>query len=279
MNKHLVRIISKLDIKNGLLIKGINLEGLRVLGSPEYFAKKYYDHGIDEVCYVDNVATLYGTNNLSRFIKKTSENNFIPLSVGGGIKKISDVERILKNGADKICINSAAVKNINIISQASKIYGSANICSLIEYVKYKKRFYITTSNGRDGHEINPIKWAKMVESHGAGEIFLTSVNHEGLRSGFDIETIRDVSRSVKIPVIAHGGAGNFQHILDVIKKTNVSGVAISSMFHYHYIKKFKVNSRIGNYNYLNSLKKNKSDKNLIMKLKKFLSINNIKIRS
>jgi len=279
MSKKLVRIISKLDIKNGLLIKGINLEGLRVLGHPEYFAKKYYNEGIDEICYVDNVATLYGTNNLSKFIKKTSENNFIPLSVGGGIKKISDVERMLKNGADKVCINSAAVENINIISKASRKFGSANICSLIEYVKYKNKFYITTSNGRDGHEINPINWAKKVERNGAGEIFLTSVNHEGLRSGFDIDTIKQVSSSVDIPVIAHGGAGNFNHVLEVIKKTNVSGVAISSMFHYNYIKKFKVKSKIGNFSYLNGLKKNKSDENIISKLKKFLSKNKVHIRT
>ena len=134
-NRKFIRIIPKLDIKNGMLIKGINLEGLRVLGDPFNFVKYYYEANADEICYIDNVATLYGTNNLSRFISHTAKNIFIPISVGGGIRKIADIERIFKSGGDKVCVNSAVVDNLKFLYQASRIFGSANITVIIEYIK------------------------------------------------------------------------------------------------------------------------------------------------
>lgn len=281
MNKNIIRIIPKLDIKNGLLIKGINLEGLRILGNPYEFANFYYECGADEIAYIDNVATLYGTNSLQKFIKNTAKNIFIPLSVGGGIRSIKDIEEILKNGADKICINSAAIDDPKFITRASKYFGSANISSIIEVIKIKKNYFISKSNGRDLIKINPIDWAKKVEEMGSGEIFLTSVNKEGLKSGFDIEITKKISENVNIPVIAHGGAGNFMDIYDVIKNTSVSGVSISSLFHYEFAKHSKsiIKSSIGNYEYLNSIKKNKKKpENLIFKLKKFLINKKIKVR-
>ena len=139
-NKNFIRIIPKLDIKNGMLIKGINLEGLRVLGNPYNFATYYYNNLADEICYIDNVATLYGTNNLSGFISDTARNIFVPISVGGGIKSIEDIERIFKAGADKVCINSAAINNPKFLHQASRIFGSANITIIIEYIKIKNKF-------------------------------------------------------------------------------------------------------------------------------------------
>lgn len=281
MNRNIIRIIPKLDIKNGLLIKGINLEGLRVLGNPYEFANFYYECGADEIAYIDNVATLYGTNSLQKFIKNTAKNIFIPLSVGGGIRSIKDIEEILKNGADKICINSAAIDNPKFITTASKYFGSANISSIIEVIKIKKNYFISKSNGRDLIKINPIDWAKKVEEMGSGEIFLTSVNREGLKSGFDIEITKKISENVNIPVIAHGGAGNFMDIYDVIKNTSVSGVSISSLFHYEFVRHSKsiIKSSIGNYEYLNSIKKNKKKpENLIFKLKKFLINKKIKVR-
>jgi len=232
MNKNLIRIIPKLDIKNGLLIKGINLEGLRVLGNPLDFANYYFKNGADEICYLDNVATLYGTNNISSFVTKTAKNIFIPLSVGGGIKNLKDIEVMLKAGADKVCINSAAIDNIDFISNAAKIFGSSTIVSVIETVRINGKYFISKSNGRDLEDIHPLEWAKKVENAGAGEILLTSVNDEGLQSGFDIFMAKTISNSVKIPVIAHGGAGNFNHVYEVISKTNISGVAIASLFHY-----------------------------------------------
>ena len=230
--KRTIRIIPKLDIKNGNLIKGINLEGLRVLGDPISFAQNYYNQGADEIIYLDNVATLYGTNNLTKFVRSTAEKIFIPLTVGGGIKNLNDIEQMLKNGADKISINSAAIDKIQFIKKASKIFGRSTIVSNIECIKIKDKYYISKSNGRDLVNVDPVVWAKKLEDSGIGEIVLTSVNSEGLQKGFDISLTKKISNIVKVPIIAHGGAGNFQHIYDVIKKTKISGVSISSLLHY-----------------------------------------------
>ena len=181
-----IRIIPRLDIKNGQLIKGINLEGLRVLGDPYEFANYYYNSLADEIYYVDNVATLYGINNLTKFISRTAKNLYIPLTVGGGIKTIYDIEKALKAGADKVCINSAAIDNINFIKKASRVYGSSTISVGLECIKIKKKYFISKSSGRDLVDISPLEWAKKLEDNGAGEIVITAVNKEGLGEGFDI---------------------------------------------------------------------------------------------
>ena len=179
------RIIAKLDIKNGQLIKGINLEGLRILGDPYEFAKLYSNTGIDEIFYQDNVAALYGTNNLSIHIKNVAKKIRVPLSVGGGIRSINDIENVLLSGADKVCINSAVIKDIKFLNSAIREFGSANISVLIETIKIKNKYYISYLNGRELVNINPINWSKKIEDTGAGEIVLTSVNKEGLMNGFD----------------------------------------------------------------------------------------------
>ena len=278
-NKNFIRIIPKLDIKNGMLIKGINLEGLRVLGDPFNFAKYYYNNLADEICYIDNVATLYGTNNLSTFISNTAKNIFIPISVGGGIRSIQDIERIFKAGADKVCINSAAIDNPKFLYQASRVFGSANITIIIEYIKIKNKYFITKSTGRDMVAVNPFDWAKKVEQNGAGEIFLTSVNHEGLKNGFDINVIKKISQKVSIPVIAHGGAGSIKHVIDVVRKTNVSGVAISSLAHYDIANTFKNKKMtLGNFNYLEGVSKKRKPKNMIKLIKKNLKKEGFSVR-
>ena len=271
MEKNLIRIIPKLDIKNGLLIKGINLEGLRILGSPYNYAKSYYNQGADEIIYLDNVATLYGTNNLKKFVKETAKNLFIPLTVGGGIKSLEEIEKMLNNGADRVTINSSAIDDINFIKKASKRFGSSTIISSIEYTKIKNKHFITKSNGRDLVNIDPYIWAKKLEDFGSGEIILTSINQEGTQSGFDISMINKISKNVKIPVIAHGGAGNFKDVYDVIQKTNVRGVAIASLFHYNNIIKgnFK-NIKVGNTLYLENAKIENKKNSIIKKLKLFL---------
>ncbi len=282
MNKNIIRIIPKLDIKNGLLIKGINLEGLRVIGNPFEFANFYYKCGADEIVYIDNVATLYGTNNLERFIKKTAKNLFVPLTVGGGIRSTKDIGNMLENGADKVCINSAFIDDPKFILQASKRFGSANIVSNIEVIKIENKMYISKSNGRDLIKINPVDWAKKVEDMGVGEIFLTSVNYEGLKQGFDINTIKRISYNVNIPVIAHGGAGCLTDVYNVIKNTNISGVSISSILHYDFVpfSKSKIKKSIGNFEFLNSIKKsNNKPKNIIYEIKQFLKKKNIKVRT
>tara|TARA_B100001123_G_C15186925_1_gene977692 strand:+ start:423 stop:1268 length:846 start_codon:yes stop_codon:yes gene_type:complete len=280
MNKNPIRIIPFLDIKNGLLIKGINLEGLRVLGKASNFSNHYYKNGADEICYIDNVATLYGTNNLSKFISETANNVFIPLSVGGGIKTLEDIKKMLSAGADKVCINSAAIDNISLLKQASRIFGSANITIVIQSIKINNKYYISKSSGRDLIKINSIDWAQKVEDNGAGEIILTSVNNEGLKKGFDIDLTNKVCEKVNIPVIAHGGAGTFKNIYEVIKYTDISGVGLASILHYEALNYFpKLETKIGNTNFLQNFNKVKKKRNLILEIKNYLKSKKIKIRS
>lgn len=281
MKKEVIRIIPKLDIKNGLLIKGINLEGLRILGDPFLFAKHYYDCGADEIIYLDNVATLYGTNNLSNFISKTSKNSFIPLTVGGGIRSINDIKEMFKSGADKVCLNSQFIKNPKFIKKCIKIFGSSNTVAIVEAVKIKDKYFISHSNGRDLVKINPVKWSKFLENEGVGELIITCVNNEGLMEGFDIQLIKDISNSLQIPVLAHGGAGNFKHIYDVIKKTNISGVVLSSILHYQtasFLKKKFKRKIIGNTFFLDNLKQSNSFNNIIKNLKYYLSRKRVNVR-
>ncbi len=280
LSKRFIRIIPKLDIKNGILIKGINLEGLRVLGNPYKFAEYYAKNYADEICYLDNVATLYGTNNLGTFIKKTASNLNIPLVVGGGIKSLDNIKKILEYGADRVCLNSAIIKNPKLVNRAAKIFGSSTITAIIEYTKIGKKYFTTFSNGRDLVDKDPVKWATELEDMGAGEIVLTSVSHEGLRSGFEKKITKLVSKKVKIPVIAHGGAGKYQDVYDIISSTNISGVSIASLFHYDAIKSLKFSKQsIGNTDYLNNSSNTKGkSKNHLIKLKKFLKRKNINVR-
>ena len=274
-----IRIIPRLDIKNGQLIKGINLEGLRILGDPYEFANYYYKSYADEIYYVDNVATLYGINNLSKFISRTAKNLYIPLTVGGGIKTIHDIEKALKAGADKVCINSAAIDDINFIKKASRIYGSSTISVGLECIKIKKKYFISKSSGRDLADIRPLDWAKKLEDNGAGEIVITAVNKEGLGEGFDIPLIKQISQNITIPTIAHGGAGSCQHIYNVIKNTTITGVALSSFLHYEAAKLFKIKKKkIGNYFYIDNLKKNKKITNNLKNIKTFLQKKGIDVR-
>ena len=249
------------------------------MGDPYDFAKFYYECGADEICYVDNVASLYGTNDLSKFISRTAKDLFIPMTVGGGIRSVEDIRKILSFGADKVCLNSQIIKTPNLITVAKKIFGSSTLCAIIETVKINSDYYVSSSNGRDLKKINPISWARQLEDLGVGEIFLTSVNKEGLKSGFDIDIIEKISSKLKIPVIAHGGAGNFEHIRKLIKNTNIDGVAISSLLHYsaapYFIKNFK---NIGNTHFLKTLKKETKKINVIKNLKNFLKKNKINVR-
>lgn len=279
-NKHILRIIAKLDIKNGHLIKGINLEGLRVLGDPYEFAKLYSDYGIDEIFYQDNVAALYGTNNLSKYIKRAAEKISVPMSIGGGIRTLNDIEQALMSGADKVCINSAVVKNIKFLKQAISEFGSANISVLVETINIKNKYFISYLNGRELINIDPIEWSKKIEDYGAGEIILTSVNKEGLMSGFDIKLIKKISKNIKIPFIVHGGAGNFNHILDLAKNKKIHGIMLASMLHYHYLNfvSSSQNIKIGNTEFLDNLKKKKVNINFIKNLKLFLKKNKVNVR-
>jgi len=186
-----IRIIPRLDIKGPNLVKGIHLEGLRVLGRPEEFAKYYYEQGADELMYQDVVASLYGRNSLQEIINRTAKAIFIPLTVGGGIRTIEDIRNVLRAGADKVAINTAAIKNPEFIKQAAINYGSSTIVIAIEAIKHKNGDYFAyTDNGREYTGKEVVEWAKRVEELGAGEIVLTSVDREGTGEGFDLDLLK-----------------------------------------------------------------------------------------
>lgn len=231
-----IRVIARLDIKGPNLVKGIHLEGLRVLGKPEQFARYYYEAGADEIMYVDVVASLYNRNSLHDIVTKTAKEVFIPLTVAGGIRTLEDIRDILRAGADKVSINTAAIKRPEIIKEASRKFGSSTIVVTIEAIKQEDGRYLAyTDNGREYTGIEVLSWAKRVEELGAGEIVITSVGQEGTGLGFDIELTEMVAKSVAIPVIAHGGAGCLEDIISAIHKGRADAVAIASMLHYEYI--------------------------------------------
>lgn len=236
-----IRIIPKLDIKGPNLVKGIHLEGLRVLGKPENFAKYYYEGNADELLYVDVVASLYNRNSLHDIISKTAEEIFIPLTVGGGIRSIEDIRSVLRAGADKVSLNTAAIKNPSLINEAAEIFGSSTITISIEAIKQSDSKYLAyTDNGREYTGIEVLKWAKQVESLGAGEIVLTSIDKEGTGEGFDYELTKMVSQNVSIPVVACGGAGSAEDVYRVIMQGGADAVIMASVLHYDFIQKHEV---------------------------------------
>ena len=256
------RIIARLDIKGPNLVKGIHLEGLRVLGTPSEFAKKYFDDGADELFYQDVVASLYNRNSILKFISQTAETISIPLTVGGGIRKISDISNALKAGADKVAINTAAINNPLIIKEASRIFGSSTIGATVEAIKSDDGKYLAyTDNGREFTGVNIVNWCQDLEKLGAGEILLTSIDREGTGTGYDIELIQLIRDLVSIPVIAHGGFANSRHIVEAINKGGANAVAIASMIHYGSLfdnRDFINENNEGNRSFLNSSKQFKS---------------------
>ena len=208
-----IRIIARLDIKGSNLIKGIHLEGLRVIGDPRVYARKYYQEGVDELVYMDVVASLYGRNNLHDIVRHAAHDVFVPLTVGGGLRSVDDVRDILRAGADKVAINTAAVKRPELIRDVSTVFGSQCMVLSIEAKRQSDgRWHVYTDNGREKTGIDVIEWAIRGVELGAGEILLTSVDREGTRKGFDIELARAVSDAVPVPVIASGGMGSIEQI-------------------------------------------------------------------
>jgi cyclase len=229
-----IRVIARLDIKGPNLVKGVHLEGLRVLGKPEDFAFKYYSDGADELIYMDVVASLYGRNNLLETVRTTAKNIFIPLTVGGGIRTIEDIRSLLRAGADKVAINTAAIANPKLITQGAKLFGSQCIVVSIEAKKKEDGGYEAyTDNGRQRTGVNVFEWARQVVDLGAGEILLTSIDREGTGKGFDIELTREISESVPIPIIACGGAGKKEDFLEASEKAKADALCAASVFHYN----------------------------------------------
>lgn len=280
-----IRIIPRLDIKGPNLVKGIHLEGLRVLGKPEDFATLYYEQGADELIYQDTVASLYQRNSLTEIVKRTVKNIFIPLTVGGGIRTLEDIKLALRSGADKVSINTAAIKNPNFIDQSSKAFGSSTIVIAIESIKQNDGTYLAyTDNGREFTGVEVISWAKEVEKRGAGEILITSIDNEGTGSGYDLNLIKLIADAVKIPIIAHGGCGSGNHIMEVLNASKVDAVALASSLHYSSLNQHQNNliKSFEDEGNIEFLRKNKSftmfgTENL-SDLKKKLSNNHIPVR-
>ena len=232
-----IRIIPRLDIKGPNLVKGIHLEGLRVLGKPSDFAKLYYEQGADELMFMDVVASLYERNSLHDIISETAKRIFIPITVGGGLRTISDIKEVLRAGADKVCLNTAAIKNPSLIKEASRMFGSSTIVVAVEAIKEGEGKYLAyTDNGREYTGVDVFDWVQKVDELGAGEIVITSVDKEGTGQGYDLELVSKVNSLVSCPVIAHGGAGKPSQVVDVLQKANADAVMISSLFHYDFIK-------------------------------------------
>ena len=227
------RLIARLDIKNGIVIKGIHLEGQRRVGDPIELANKYYAQAVDEILLMDSVASLYGRSNLFHMIAEACRTVFVPITMGGGIRTIADVEQALAAGADKIAINSGLVKNPGLAEEIAAVYGSQCLVGSIEAKRSGNRWEAYISNGREPTGRDVIEWSKELEQRGAGELLVTSVDKEGTQRGFDVELCSAVEAAVRIPVVASGGAGKLEHLQQLHSATQLQGVAIASLLHYN----------------------------------------------
>jgi cyclase len=227
------RIIARLDIKGPNLVKGVQLEGLRVVGDPQDFARRYYEAGVDELIYMDIVASLYGRNNLLDIVRKTAQQIFVPLTVGGGVRSVEDVRALLRAGADKVAINTAGTKRPELIREVSESFGSQCMILSIEAKRVAdSRWEVYIENGREKTGMDVVEWAEKGVELGAGEILLTSVDREGTRKGFDCDLVRAVTSRVRVPVIASGGMGTIEHFIQVVNEGKADAVAIADALHF-----------------------------------------------
>ncbi len=243
------RIIPCLDIKDGQTVKGVNFENLKYAGDPVQLAKKYSDQGADELVFLDITATNEKRKTVVELVERVAKNVFIPFTVGGGINSVEDIGAILNAGADKVSINSAGVKNPELISECVNYFGSQCIVAALDAKRCDDDYYIFINAGKVNTGKKLVDWAKEVEMRGAGEILLTSMDFDGTQKGFDIEMNKLVSNLVKIPVIASGGAGaNSKHFRDVFEKTNVDAALAASIFHFDTLPVKKLKEELKNFN-------------------------------
>ncbi|MDC0945265.1 imidazole glycerol phosphate synthase subunit HisF [Candidatus Pelagibacter sp.] len=226
------RIIPCLDVKNGRVVKGINFVDLKDAGDPVEQAKIYSDGGADEICFLDITASNENRDIIYDVVEKTSKKCFVPLTVGGGIRSVEDINKLLNSGADKVSINTAAVENSKVVSDSSKKFGSQCIVVAIDAKLNGDKWEVFTHGGRNKTGINALEFAKKMEDSGAGELLVTSMDRDGTQVGYDIELISKISSSVNLPVIASGGVGRLDHLVDGIKKGKASAVLAASIFHY-----------------------------------------------
>lgn len=226
------RIIPCLDIKNGRTVKGVNFLGLRDAGDPVELAKKYADSGADELVFLDISATEERRKTLLPLVREIARNVNIPFTVGGGISTLSDVERLLKNGADKISINSSAVKNPQLINELAKRFGSQCIVVAIDAKILLNRWTVHLVGGKEATTLDLFEWAKEVENRGAGEILFTSMDHDGTKNGFANSELKKISKLVNIPIIASGGAGTQEHFYNAFDEGKADAALAASVFHF-----------------------------------------------
>jgi len=227
------RLIARLDIKGPNLIKGVQMEGLRVMGDPYDFARRYYEAGIDELLYIDIVASLYGRSKLTEVVRRTAQDVFVPMTVGGGIRSLDDVTELLRAGADKVAINTAAVANPSLISQVAKRFGSQCMVLSIEAKQQGAgKWEVYTETGREHSGLDVVDWVQRGIDLGAGEVLVTSIDREGTRKGFDIDLVAAVSAVANVPIIASGGYGAKGH-LQAVLAAGADAVAVADALHYN----------------------------------------------
>ncbi len=228
-----IRLIPRLDIKGPNLIKGIQLEGLRVIGDPNEHAVRYYEQGADELIFMDVVASLYGRNNLSHIIERAVKSVFAPITVGGGIRSLEDVKHMLRSGADKVAINTAAVANPDILREMATHFGSQCIVLSIEAKKVLQgKWEVYTDNGREKTGRDAVEWSKQAVALGAGEILVTSIDREGTKQGYEVDLIHAIATAVGVPVIASGGMGKPEDMVDAVKLGSADALAMADILHY-----------------------------------------------
>lgn len=230
------RLIARLDVKAPNLIKGVHLEGLRVIGDPHAFAVRYANEGADELLYMDCVASLYGRNQISELLERTTDDTFIPVTVGGGIRTLADVDRAFRSGADKVAINTAALNNPGLINSIAQRYGSQALVVSVEAKRVSDTridsWECYTDNGREKTGRDVCEWIFEAVDRGAGEILLTSIDQEGTRKGFDLDLISLIGPAVPVPVIASGGCGSPEHVMEAMK-AGADAVAVADCLHYN----------------------------------------------
>lgn len=226
------RVMVRLDVKAPNIVKGIHLEGLRVVGSPGALARRYAADGADELIYMDIVASLYGRNSLADIVAETAREIFIPLTVGGGVRNLDDISRLLRSGADKVAINTAAVSRPEFLREASRSFGAQCIVVSVEAKRTPTGWEAYTDNGREKTGLEVLDWVRRAVDLGAGEVLLTSVDQEGTQRGMDLELTRTVAEAVPVPVIACGGAGSPGHLEQAVKLGRADAVAAAAIFHY-----------------------------------------------
>ena len=226
------RIIPCLDVKNGRVVKGINFVDLKDAGDPVEQAKIYSDGGADEICFLDITASNENRDTIYEVVKETSKKCFVPLTVGGGVRSVEDINKLLNCGADKVSINTAAVQDLNVVLESSKKFGSQCIVVAIDAKKNGDKWDVYTHGGRNNSGLNALEFAKKMEDSGAGELLVTSMDRDGTQIGYDIDLMKKISSMVNIPLIASGGVGNLDHLAEGIKEGNASAVLAASIFHY-----------------------------------------------